>query len=71
MPKLHSSKQILSFLHKNGFFIVGQRGSHIKLRKDGQKILTVILPANRKEIPAGTFASILRQAGISKDDFKI
>jgi len=32
--------------------------------------LTVIVPANRKEIPIGTFRSILRQSKLKDEDFK-
>lgn len=34
-------------------------GSHIKYRKTGNPTLTVIVPADRKQIPSGTFHSIL------------
>jgi predicted RNA binding protein YcfA (HicA-like mRNA interferase family) len=60
MPKLYSSVFILYILEKNGFFFVSQKGSHIKFRKDGEPTLTVIIPANRKQIPMGTFNSIVR-----------
>lgn len=53
-----------------GFWVVSQRGSHIKLRKVGKPALTVIVPAERKQIPHGTFRSILRQAQLTEDDFK-
>jgi predicted RNA binding protein YcfA (HicA-like mRNA interferase family) len=32
--------------------------------------LTVIVPAAKREIPYGTFISILRQSGLSKHDFE-
>jgi len=43
-----------------------QKGSHKKFRK-GER--TVIVPDPMKEIPLGTFASILRQSGLSKEHF--
>lgn len=46
---------------------VSQRGSHVKYRKGTR---TVIVPAGRKEIPRGTFGSILRQSGLAEDVFK-
>jgi predicted RNA binding protein YcfA (HicA-like mRNA interferase family) len=70
MPKLYSSAHILHILRKNGFYLVSQKGSHIKYRKVGNPILTVIIPANRKEIPMGTFNSIVRQSGLSKSVFE-
>jgi len=67
MSKLPSSRLIINILLKNGFTFISQRGSHCKYRK-GDK--TVIVPSPRKEIPIGTFRSILRQSGLSVDDFK-
>ena len=70
MPKLYSSKYIVKVLEKKGFFYVAQKGSHAKYRKNSKPILTVIVPADRKEIPYGTFHSILRQANLTENDFK-
>ena len=70
MPKLYSSKYIVKVLQKNGFFYISQRGSHAKFQKDNNPTLTVIVPANKKEIPFGTFKSILRQSNLTEDDFK-
>lgn len=67
MSKLYSSKYIIKILSSKGFLFISQRGSHKKYRK----ILTVIVPANRKEIPMGTFKSILRQSGLVEEDFKV
>lgn len=70
MPKLCSSNQIIKVLQSKGFIFVSQRGSHVKFRKFGKPTLTVIVPANRKEIPFGTFRSILRQSNLTENDFK-
>ena len=70
MPKFYSSSQIIKVLQSKGFVYVSQKGSHVKFRKSSQPVLTVIIPANRKEIPLGTFKSILRQANLTADDFK-
>jgi predicted RNA binding protein YcfA (HicA-like mRNA interferase family) len=67
MSKLYSSKHIIAVLHKNGFVQIGQKGSHKKFRKEDY---TVIVPDPRKEIPMGTFFSILRQSGLKKENFK-
>lgn len=66
MTKLPSSQKIINALLKNGFIFVSQRGSHQKYRKDDK---TVIVPAPRKEIPIGTFRSIIRQSGLSHNEF--
>ena len=70
MPKLYSSDEILKVLQTHGFAFVSQNGSHIKYRKPGNPTLTVIVPADRKQIPSGTFHSILRQSALSKGDFE-
>jgi len=70
MPKLYSSSHIIKVLQSKGFLYVSQKGSHVKFRKAGNPVLTVIVPANRKEIPFGTFKSILRQSNLTEKDFK-
>lgn len=70
MPKLYSSAEIIKVLQKRGFIYISQKGSHAKFRKTGSPTLTVIIPVNKKEIPFGTFKSILRQANLMEDDFK-
>lgn len=70
MPKLYSSSEIIKVLYKKGFVCISQKGSHTKFRKTGNPTLTVIVPADKKEIPFGTFKSILRQANLTEDNFK-
>ncbi len=70
MPRLYSSSDIIKILQKKGFIYISQKGSHVKFRKVGNPVLTVIVPAGRKEMPYGTFRSILRQANLTEKDFK-
>lgn len=70
MPKLYSSLEIIKVLQKKGFVYISQKGSHAKFRKTGNPTLTVIVPAGKKEIPLGTFKSILRQASLTEENFK-
>jgi len=70
MPKLYSSSHIIKVIQKKGFFYVSQKGSHAKFRKSGKPTLTVIVPVSRKEIPIGTFKSILRQSNLIEKDFQ-
>jgi predicted RNA binding protein YcfA (HicA-like mRNA interferase family) len=70
VPKLYSSQEIVKALEREGFAFVSQRGSHAKYRKtDSDVIFTVIVPAGRKQIPRGTFRSILRQSGLDESAF--
>ena len=68
MPKLYSSSEIENVLKTLGFLFISQRGSHQKF-KDANSLIC-ILPANKKEIPTGTFRSILKQMHISLDQFE-
>ncbi len=70
MPKLYSSLYVLKILEAHGFIFISQKGSHIKVRKEGNPTLTVIVPADRKEIPQGTMRSILRQSQLTLIDFE-
>jgi predicted RNA binding protein YcfA (HicA-like mRNA interferase family) len=60
---------VKSKLEKAGFSEVGQTGSHVKFAKttdEGTRTATV--PKHR-EIASDTLRSILRQAGLSEDEF--
>lgn len=70
MPKLHSSAEIIKVLQRKGFIYVSRKGSHTKFRKIGNPTLTAIVPADKKEMPFGTFKSILRQANLTEEDFR-
>lgn len=47
---------------------MGQTGSHIKMRRD-TPYSQVIVPETR-ELPIGTLRSIIRDAGLTVDEFK-
>ncbi len=68
MPKLLSSKEIIKTLEKNGFVCISQKGSHGKFYNELLKT-TVIVPMNKREIPIGTFLSIIRQSDLGRDIF--
>lgn len=54
---------MIAALERAGFVQVSQRGSHVKLRSDGGRV--VIVPTHR-ELARGTLGSILRQAGLDR-----
>ena len=71
MPKLLNPRHIIKILEKRGFVFISQKGSHVKYRKITKtEIITVIIPIHSKEIPIGTFKSILRQSKLKEEDFK-
>lgn len=59
-----NSRKILARLLAEGFEVISQRGSHMKLRKGDR---TVILPHPKKDLPSGTVKSIYQQAGFMPD----
>ena len=70
MPKLYSSRHTVKILENKGFSFISQKGSHAKYRKAiSGHVLTAIVPVGKKEIPYGTFRSIVRQSKLSEEDF--
>lgn len=69
MPKIYKPKEVIAKFKKLGFAEDRQSGSHkIFYHPDtGQR---AVIPHHLKEIPKGTFASILRESKISKSDFE-
>lgn len=66
LPRV-SGQEVLSALKKAGFYLRRQHGSHLILRRDSPFAQTVV--PNHKEIDSGTLRAILRQAGISPEEF--
>jgi len=57
-----NAKEVLKILHGHGFSQVSQKGSHLKLAKEGKK---VIVPVHgTKYIPIGTLKSIEKQSAV-------
>lgn len=67
MPRLPvlSGAEIIKALQRLGFEQVRQRGSHVVLRRDAAGC---VVPLHR-EVKTGTLAGILRQAGLTQDEF--
>jgi len=67
MPKLPvvSGGETIKALERIGFKVARQSGSHVVLRKSSQGC---VVP-NHKELKIGTLAGILKQAGVSNDEF--
>ena len=67
MPKLPrvGSRECLGALQRMGFSVTRQRGGHIVLRRGSSGC---VVP-NHKEIRTGTLSGILKQAGVSAEEF--
>jgi predicted RNA binding protein YcfA (HicA-like mRNA interferase family) len=70
MPKPIKLNVVIRVLQEKGFFFVSQKGSHAKFRKEGNPTRTVIVKMGKKEIPHGTFMSILLLSGLTESDFR-
>jgi len=61
--------QIIKALQRNGWTVVRQRGSHIRLQKrTGNEVLKIVVPAH-KPVKRSTLAHILKQARLDIDEF--
>ena len=69
LPILKPSK-VIKALEKGGFFIHHQTGSHVAMRHKVDKTIRVTVPVHRKDIKIGTLSSILKQAGLTVEEFR-
>ncbi len=67
MPSLPrvSGAEVIRALERLGFAVVRQRGSHVVLRRDA---VGCVVP-NHRELKTGTLAGVLKQAGVSAEQF--
>ncbi len=65
LPRDISGNNAVKALKRLGFETVRQEGSHIRMAK-GERRVTV---ANHKSIAPATLQSMLRQAGVSVEEF--
>jgi predicted RNA binding protein YcfA (HicA-like mRNA interferase family) len=61
-----SGKQAVKIFEKLGYVVDHQTGSHIILWHESKPILSV---PNHKELALGLLRSLIRQAGITVDEF--
>jgi len=69
MPKPVLLSLVLRALKNKGFFFVRQKGSHARFCKMGNPMRNVTIRTSYKEIPYGTFQSILLQSGLKEEEF--
>ncbi|MEI6081522.1 MAG: type II toxin-antitoxin system HicA family toxin [Verrucomicrobiota bacterium] len=62
------AKEVLQRLQRVGFIIRRQSGSHVVLRHpDGRQTYVAM---HTKDVPTGTFRSILKQAEMTEEEFR-
>ena len=64
-----SGRTLCKILEKIGYFPDHQKGSHIILRNENPPYRRLTVP-DHKEIARGTLRAIIRQAGLSLEEFQ-
>ena len=68
LPRV-SGREVVKALTKTGYEQDRQRGSHIILRQTAAPHRRVVIP-DHDEVAKGTLRAIIRQAGLTVDEFK-
>jgi len=63
-----SGRRLIKALEADGWEVVRQRGSHVRLRK-AQTRSVLVVPVHH-ELKKGTLARVLREAGLHPDDLR-
>jgi len=66
LPRI-SGRKCVKALQRAGFYIKRRHGSHIILRRD-EPFAQIVVPDHR-ELDRGTLRAIIRQAGLSVEEF--
>ena len=61
-----SGKDVIKAMLRQGYYIRGQEGSHVHLRHPTKPATTI---PNHPEISRGTLKEIIKQLGLSRDEF--
>jgi predicted RNA binding protein YcfA (HicA-like mRNA interferase family) len=64
-----SGRELIKILKNVGFVPVRQRGSHVVLSKSGPEGRKGLVVPDHKEIDKGTLIEIMRQAGLTREEF--
>jgi len=69
LPRI-SGKDLVKALLKAGFYIARSKGSHHLLKSEINTNVRITIPVHSKELKRGTLRSIIRQTGLSVEEFK-
>jgi len=68
--KPEPAKRLIRRLEKNGFIFVHQRGSHRNyFKKTNIGDFLTSIPMHPGDLPIGTIRAIIRQSGLSREEF--
>ena len=68
LPSLPARK-IIAALEKAGFVIVRIKGTHHFLRHRSDPTRTTVVSYHARDLPPGTLRAILKQAGLTPEEF--
>jgi len=70
LPKISplSSRELIKILQKAGFRVIRQKGSHAIMMND-RKVRIVIPIHPRKDVKPGLIRAIIKEAGLSREEF--
>jgi len=68
LPRV-SGREVVKALRKVGYEQDRQRGSHVVLRQAAEPHRRVVVP-DHKEVAKGTLRAIIKQVGLTVDEFK-
>jgi predicted RNA binding protein YcfA (HicA-like mRNA interferase family) len=60
---------VIRALERAGFFVERVKGSHHSLKHPDKPGLHVTVAFHKKEVPRGTLRSIIKQAGLTVEEF--
>ncbi len=67
LPSLRP-RQVIAALERAGFAVARIAGSHYQMFNE-QSRRYVTVPHHNRDLPKGTLAAIIQQAGLSRDEF--
>ena len=68
LPSLRG-RAVITALERGGYFLHHVKGSHHVLRHPSKPGARVVVPVHRGDLPAGTLRGIIRQAGLTVEEF--
>ena len=63
-------REVKRRLESAGCIEISSKGSHVKFIQQSEQGVRVVIVPHHREVAVGTLRSILRQAGLSPDEFE-
>lgn len=64
-----TARQMIRALERAGFYVHHQTGSHVQMKHRTNPALRLTVPSHTGDLPSPVARSIIRQSGLSVDDF--